>query len=68
MAAEPTVFSTRPITYKIAEDTLNLHCDRVYDTIGGMAREKRVLNRTETTTLAQQNSGRPSRTLLLDEF
>ena len=54
VAAHTTYGTVRASAYRILEDTLNLRDVRVYDTVQDAdGREKRVLNKNETT-LAQQ--------------
>lgn len=54
VAAHTTYGTARASAYRILEDTLNLRDVRVYDTVQDAdGREKRVLNKNETT-LAQQ--------------
>ena len=53
IAATVTYGTSRKNAYEIIEDTLNLRDVRVYDTVMEDGKEKRVLNKKETT-LAQQ--------------
>lgn len=61
---DATYGTQRANAYKILEDSLNLRDSRVYDTIEEDGKEKRILNKKETTLASQkqEQSGKPLRT------